>query len=186
MSCIGEIGTIPVRLTSPRVGFTPTIPQALAGLRIEPSVSDPTASGASPAATEAAEPELEPDGLRPVPCGFTVWPPSVLQPLLECRERKFAHSDRFALPSTTAPAARSRPTRNASPWPESRSAGEPAVAGSPSTAMLSLISTGRPVSGPPGVPFALASSLARACAAASSLTVMTARSRGLSRSIRAR
>src|SRR6266568_1942180 len=67
VSWTGEIGTMPVRLTRPRVGFTPTIPQALAGLMIEPSVSDPTASGTSPAATATAEPELEPDGLWPSP-----------------------------------------------------------------------------------------------------------------------
>ena len=106
---------MPVRLTRPSVGFTPTMPQALAGLMIEPSVSDPIASGASPAATATAEPELEPDGLRPVPCGLTAWPPSVLQPLLDRGDRKFAHSDRFALPRTIAPAARSPLTRKASP-----------------------------------------------------------------------
>ena len=36
------------------------------------------------------------------------------QPLLDGRERKFAHSDRLALPRMTAPAARSLPTRKAS------------------------------------------------------------------------
>ena len=41
VSCAGEIGTMPARLTSPSVGLTPTIPQALAGLTIEPSVSVP-------------------------------------------------------------------------------------------------------------------------------------------------
>ena len=46
------------------MGLRPTIPQALAGQTIEPSVSVPTATGASAAATPAAEPELEPDGLR--------------------------------------------------------------------------------------------------------------------------
>jgi hypothetical protein len=64
VSCTGEMGTIPWRLTRPLVGLRPTIPQALAGQTIEPSVSVPTATGASAAATPAAEPELEPDGLR--------------------------------------------------------------------------------------------------------------------------
>ncbi len=82
----------------------PTTPHALAGETIEPSVSVPTASGASPAATATADPELDPDGLRPLPCGLTAWPPSVLSPLLDGLDRKFAHSDRFAFPSTTAPA----------------------------------------------------------------------------------
>ena len=93
---------MPVLLTRPSVGLMPTMPQACDGLTIEPSVSVPTASGASPAATATAEPELDPDGLRPAPCGFTAWPPSVDQPLEDCVERKFAHSDRLALPRMTA------------------------------------------------------------------------------------
>ena len=82
----------------------PTIPHALAGQTMLPSVSVPTASGARPAATATPDPELEPDGLRPVPCGLTACPPSVLHPLVEWLERKFAHSDRLALPRITAPA----------------------------------------------------------------------------------
>src|SRR5262249_59515658 len=80
VSCSAEIGTIPVLLIRPTVGLMPTMPQACAGLTIDPSVSVPTASGASPAATATAEPELEPDGLRPEPCGLTACPPSVDQP----------------------------------------------------------------------------------------------------------
>src|SRR3984885_16094680 len=95
-------GTMPARLTSPRVGLMPTTPQALDGETIEPSVSVPTASGAKPADRPAAEPELEPDGLRSSADGLAVWPPSVDQPLLERIERKFAHSDRFALPMIPA------------------------------------------------------------------------------------
>src|SRR5215472_10049638 len=114
VSCAEEIGTMPDRLTRPIVGLSPTIPQLFEGLTIEPSVSVPIASGASPAATATPEPELEPDGLRPEPYGFTACPPSVDHPLVECVARKLAHSDRLALPSTTAPAARSLPTRNAS------------------------------------------------------------------------
>ncbi len=110
VSCTGEIGTMPRRLTKPLVGLMPTTPQVLAGETIEPSVSVPTASGARPAATPAAEPELDPDGLRSSAYGLAVCPPSVDQPLVEWVERKFAHSDRFALPMITAPAARSRST----------------------------------------------------------------------------
>ena len=69
VSCAAEIGTIPDRLTSPSVGLMPTTPQAAAGETIEPSVSVPIASGASPAATAIADPELEPDGLRPARAG---------------------------------------------------------------------------------------------------------------------
>ena len=40
--------------------------------------------------------------------GFRVCPPRPLQPLVECVERKLAHSLRFVLPRITAPASRSR------------------------------------------------------------------------------
>ncbi len=155
------------------------MPQACAGLTIEPSVSVPMASGASPAATATAEPELEPDGLRPEPYGLTACPPSVDQPLEDWVERKLAHSDRLALPRMTARAARSLPTRNASSAGAPASAGEPAVAGEPATEMLSLISTGTPASGPSSAPAARAWSTARACSAASALTEITAPSAGL-------
>src|SRR5215831_5780048 len=115
LSCASDSGTMPARLTRPRVGLRPTTPQALDGETIEPSVSVPTARGAKPADRPAAEPELDPDGLRSSAYGFAVWPPSVDQPLVEWVDRKFAHSDRFALARMTAPAARSRETMNASP-----------------------------------------------------------------------
>ena len=40
----------------------PTMPQSAAGWRMEPPVSLPRAQSASPAATAAAEPPLEPPG----------------------------------------------------------------------------------------------------------------------------
>ena len=46
--------------------------------------------------------------------GLRACPPRADQPLEACVERKFAHSLRFVLPSTIAPAARSRSTTNAS------------------------------------------------------------------------
>jgi len=186
VSCAAEIGTIPVRLTSPRVGLMPTTPFAAAGDTIEPSVSVPMASGTRAAATATPEPELDPDGLRPGPCGFTAWPPSVLQPLLELRDRKLAHSDRLALPRITAPAARSRVTQNASASPAAARAGEPAVAGMPVTDTLSLIRTGMPSRGPRAWPAARRASLAAASAAAWALTVITACRAGFSCSMRAR
>ena len=164
----------------------PTIPQALAGQTMEPLVSVPTASGVSPAATATAEPELDPDGLRPDPYGFSTWPPSVLQPLVETVERKLAHSDRFALPRITAPAWRSRPTQNASPDSAPDRAGDPAVAGIPRTAMLSLTRTGIPASGPACPRWRRAWSLAAASPAARGFTEITARSSGFSRAIRSR
>ena len=57
-----EIGMTPERLHKPTVGFMPTTELDRAGLRIEPEVSVPTDTGTKPAATAAAEPELEPPG----------------------------------------------------------------------------------------------------------------------------
>jgi hypothetical protein len=55
---------MPERLTSPTVGLIPTTPHMEAGATMEPSVSVPTATVQSPAATATALPELEPQGLR--------------------------------------------------------------------------------------------------------------------------
>src|SRR5262249_37785291 len=50
--------------TRAKVGLRPTSPQKLAGMRIEPAPSEPSASGANPAATAAAPPPVEPPGVR--------------------------------------------------------------------------------------------------------------------------
>src|SRR5206468_6932662 len=96
--------------------------------------------------TATADPELEPDGLRSRAHGFLVWPPRAPHPLDECVERKFANPLGFVLPGMTAPAVRSRSTRNAS-----FGAGPPASASDPAfvsirspVATLSLITTGTP------------------------------------------
>src|SRR5271163_4356929 len=98
---------MPLRLTSPTVGFRPTMPLIEAGLTIEPSVSVPTATAHRFAATATADPELDPDGSRSSTYGFLVWPPRPLHPLEEWSPRKFAHSLMLALPRITAPASRS-------------------------------------------------------------------------------
>src|SRR5262249_60081023 len=120
-----DSGGSPPRLTRPSVGLRPTMPHALAGQTRLPSVSVPTATAARPAATATAEPELEPDGFRSSACGLAACPPRVLQPLVECEDRKLAHSDRFALPRITAPASRSLVTSQASPCSAPASAGDP-------------------------------------------------------------
>src|ERR1700761_4407 len=86
---------------------------------IGPAVSWAAEIGTMPdRAPPAAEPEREPDGWRSSANGLAVWPPSVDQPLVPWVERKFAHSDRLALATMTAPAWRSRDTMNASrSWP---------------------------------------------------------------------
>src|SRR3954447_12512130 len=87
VSWLTEMGMIPARLTSPTVGLTPTTPHTVDGEMIEPLVSVPIAAAQSPAATAAAEPELEPDGLRSKAWGFFVRPPRALQPLVELLAR---------------------------------------------------------------------------------------------------
>src|SRR5437660_11199278 len=99
---------MPARETRPNVGLIPTSEHAAAGQTIEPSVSVPTPTTAKFAAIAAAVPELEPQGLRSSTYGFLHWPPRALHPLDELLDRKLAHSERFAFPSMTAPAARSR------------------------------------------------------------------------------
>ena len=67
-------GSTPRLLTRPNVGLRPTTPQSEAGMRIEPPVSVPSATGHSPAATEAPEPELEPPVTRSVSQGLRAAP----------------------------------------------------------------------------------------------------------------
>ena len=105
---------MPPRLMSPIVGFKSTMPYTDDGLRIDPSVSVPTAAVHRLAATAAPEPELEPEALRSSACGLWVRPPRALQPLAPWLLRMFAHSLRLVLPRITAPAARNRCTTEAS------------------------------------------------------------------------
>ena len=60
-----QAGTTPAVEISQTLGFRPTMLFKLAGTRPEPAVSVPSDSGTIPAATAAAEPELEPPGIRP-------------------------------------------------------------------------------------------------------------------------
>ncbi len=50
------------------------MPQQAEGIRIDPAVSVPTESSTMPAATAAAEPPLDPPGLRDGAAGFTTRP----------------------------------------------------------------------------------------------------------------
>jgi len=56
--------------TRPTVGLNPTIPLTAEGQMIEPLVSVPTLAAASDAAVAAADPELDPHGLRSSMCGL--------------------------------------------------------------------------------------------------------------------
>ena len=106
-----------------------------------------------------------------------------LQPDDDGPDRKFAHSDRFALPMTRAPAARSCWTMNASPGVEPASAQDPAVVGMPVVPMLSFTMIGIPSSGRRS-PWRRALSAALASARAVGLVAITALSVGFSFLIR--
>src|SRR6185312_845198 len=61
---------MPYRETVPYVGRRPTFPQSADGCLIDPPVSEPSAHGAIPADTAAAEPPPEPPGTRAGSQGF--------------------------------------------------------------------------------------------------------------------
>ncbi len=60
----GASGSTPSSGTRPRLVFSPATPQQAAGIRIEPPVSLPKATSASPAPTATAEPLDEPPGTK--------------------------------------------------------------------------------------------------------------------------
>ena len=85
------------------------MPQAAAGIRIEPPVSVPMDASAMPATTLAADPPLDPPGDRVGSCGLRAGPKA---------ESSFvvpnANSCRLVLPMKTAPACRRWATAGAS------------------------------------------------------------------------
>ena len=135
---------IPYRETVPYVGRRPTTPQRAAGCLMEPPVSDPSAHGASPAATAAADPPEEPPGTRATSHGLNVGPYaefSVDEPI--------ANSSMFVFPSSERPRARQRSATVASytgTYPARIF--EPAVVSTPAVEMRSLNAIGMP-SAPP-------------------------------------
>src|ERR1700761_3021241 len=92
-----------MRGIAPKLGLKPTTPLNAAGLTTEPSVCVPNASGTSPAATDAAEPEDEPPGVCLGFQGLTVGP-----------GWRQANSVDTVLPKMVAPRLRSRSTTHAS------------------------------------------------------------------------
>jgi hypothetical protein len=99
----------PSSASAPRVGFSPTRPQAAAGIRIDPPPSAAVAIGASPAATAAAEPPEEPPGVRDGSHGLRVIPLAC-----EAVHGKIISSGTFVIATGIAPAARSRASSTAS------------------------------------------------------------------------
>ena len=81
------------------------MPQNEAGLRKEPPVSEPVQTGSMSVASAAADPPDEPPALSMGLNGLPVAPHTGLR-LLE----PAPNSGTLVLPTTTAPAARTRPT----------------------------------------------------------------------------
>jgi hypothetical protein len=133
--------------TSPCVGFSPTSPQAAAGMRTLPPWSTPSASSTSPAATAALEPEEEPPAERLGSIGFRAAPKTLVSPKPDAEK-----SSRLSFPAIVPPAARMRSTTTASCTGVYESVRDPFVSGTPATAMLSLMPTRRPASGPSSAP----------------------------------
>ena len=100
-----QAGTTPLVPTSPRVGFSPTIPFIAAGTRPEPAVSVPRAKVTTPEATATAQPELDPPEIRSPPNTLSGAPYGERVPM-----RPVANWSRLVLPTTIAPAASSRAT----------------------------------------------------------------------------
>src|SRR3954468_24733532 len=90
---------MPLRLTLPYVGFSPTIPHSAAGWRIDPPVSVPIAHGAAPVATAAALPPDDPPGTRVGSQGLRTGPKAQFSV-----EEPIANSSWWVLASSGAPA----------------------------------------------------------------------------------
>src|SRR4051812_22675729 len=80
VSWLAEIGMMPVWLTRPTVGFSPTSPHTPAGDVTAPSVPVPIAPAHGFPGTATAEPLLDPDGERSSAYGLRHCPPRALHP----------------------------------------------------------------------------------------------------------
>src|SRR5262245_53400140 len=94
---------MPARLERPYDGRRPTQLLCELGIRIDPLVSVPSVAAAKFIVAATADPPLLPPGARVRSYGFRVCPPSELTVVSPS-----ASSCRLTLPSSTAPASRSR------------------------------------------------------------------------------
>mmetsp|Transcript_85597 Transcript_85597/g.170912 ORF Transcript_85597/g.170912 Transcript_85597/m.170912 type:complete len:211 (+) Transcript_85597:1186-1818(+) len=155
-------GTMPASGYRPMVGRSPTTPANSAGPRIEPSVSEPMAMGAYPAARPTADPVLEPPAVCFGLNGFFVRPCSLLQPHMPN-----AASGNVVLAIGIAPASISFCAMGAvvsgfQPAKPSIAA----VESVPLTSMLPLTSSGTPSSGRRAAPLEIFASASAACSRA--------------------
>ena len=82
VSRLGASGHTPVSGMRPQVVFRPVTPQHAAGIRIDPPVSEPYATSASPVATATADPLDDPPGTRVASSGLRGVPNAALIPLI--------------------------------------------------------------------------------------------------------
>src|SRR4051794_6181952 len=169
--------------TRPSEGRRPTTPQNNAGLRSDPPMSEPSASGTIPDASAQAAPPDEPPADLVGSTGLSVVPNTLLK---VCEPA--ANSGTLVLPITTTPAPRTRSTsRSSASGTWSAKSGDPYVVRHPATSWVSLNANGRPCRGPSSAPFAWASSAPAAPSRARSSSSETiALSSGLRSAIRAR
>ena len=98
----------------PKEVFSAQTRWRMAGMSIEPRVSVPIAAGTRPAATAAAEPELEPPGLVPGKVGLTVCPKRSEKPGGSSVETNPDSSESVVFMKRCAPASLSLATAGAS------------------------------------------------------------------------
>ena len=72
VSSVQLTGTTPCRLILPKLGLNPTTPLYDAGRSTDPTVCDPSAAGHIRAATETADPLLDPPGVQAASHGLNV------------------------------------------------------------------------------------------------------------------
>src|SRR3546814_19290072 len=94
----------------PRLGFRPTTPHRAAGMRTDPPMSVPSASGTQPVATATPEPPDEPPGVRVASQGLLVTPQRGLDVV-----PAWANSRVVVFPTRIAPAPARRRTTTPSP-----------------------------------------------------------------------
>src|SRR5699024_5039772 len=125
-----------------KLGLKPRTPWQAAGTRTEPAVSVPRAKGTASAATNAADPELDPAVHRAGSTGFITRPKTDSSP-----SRPYEYSWQCVLATGLAPASSNRDaTRAEVVTAESLRTAEPIVVGYPARSMTSLIANGLPSS----------------------------------------
>ena len=134
---LGPFGTLP------KLGFKPNAPVKLAGMRIDPPPSLAVTRGRTSPASAAAEPPLEPPGVRAGSQGDRVTPKRRFLVTAMC-----PNSGVFVLPTTMAPAPLRRSTWiESSVATRSRKRRDPCEVTSPAASSRSLTPRGTPSRG---------------------------------------